>query len=685
MKIIHDILLVDDDATLRKALKIFLERLKYRCAEAANAKEAMKALAAQKFDLVISDLNMGGMNGVELMQTVKKEHPELDFIIITGYTSEYAYGDIIKAGAADYLSKPFEMVELTARIDRLEREKKILLELLDVNQRLESAMGQAQKMAEKAERASRAKSDFLASMSHEIRTPLNAIIGFTDILIDTPLSSEQNDYIKTIKVSSESLLALINDILDSSKIEAGKMSLENIDFDPEVLCYDVCELIRPRITGKPVTVMCHIGDGVPGQICGDPFRFRQVLLNLMGNATKFTPSGKIELFLDAEEKNGEVDIRAVVQDSGIGIPVHEQEIIFEPFQQSGESRSFKKGGTGLGLSICRKIATLMGGEIWVESEFGKGSRFYFTAKMKKSEEIAPQWSSPVELPGRRALIVGANYTNLNILQQALMSKGMAVTSVEDPADALPSLRKAAGGDKPFDICFIDTNTLGEEGFQLVRRIREQLSPDAPVSLAALASSLPGRAKHCAQAGFDGFISKPIRREKLFHMVRKLLGDRQEGASSKTERSIVTQYSIREEMKRSVRILVAEDNPVNQQLVKVMLVKGGYSVDVAKNGREAFEIYSRSPEKVDIILMDIQMPELDGVEATRMIRQWEKNAASEDRGKKRNVPIIAVTANAMKEDRSKCLSTGMNDYLVKPIKRELVFEAIEKWVLQTKDA
>ncbi|MFZ5572861.1 MAG: response regulator [Thermodesulfobacteriota bacterium] len=675
------ILVVDDDEQFRLAVRTILKQKGYDCRTAPDAETALRQLREESVDLVISDVQMPAMDGVELMRAAKADHPDLDFIMMTGFSSVYTYGDIINAGASDYMSKPFDMVELLARIERVDREKRIMQELKSVNQELAAMIDQAKKMAHKAEMASLAKTEFLASISHEIRTPLNAIIGFTDILIDTDLDREQRDYIKTIKVSSEALLALINDVLDASKIEAGKMNLENIDFDPEVLCYDVCDLIRPRIHDKPVEIRCTIGDGVPAKICGDPFRFRQVLLNLMSNATKFTEYGTIELRLDVEEEEGEqVKLITTVSDTGIGIASHKLDLIFEPFQQAIGSTAREYGGTGLGLSICRKIVALMGGEIWVESEPGRGSSFSFTVIMRKVEKNGVKPSSMVELKGKRVLIVGANFTNLNILKQALTARGMSVVAKTRAADVIPALQKDDKDLKPFDICIIDTHMLGADAFDLVRDIRRQPLPISRMALLAMASPLPGCAKECESAGFDGFISKPIRRPRLYQMIQRLIGEQAAAEEAPVDRQIMTQYSIREDLKRSVRILVAEDNPVNQHLVKVMLEKAGYQVTIAQNGMEALGHFTQHPGNFDIILMDIQMPKMDGITATREIRQWEKSrpAGPSDSGP---IPIIAVTANAMKEDRSKCLEIGMNDYIAKPIKREMVFEVIEKWVLK----
>ena len=523
---------------------------------------------------------------------------------------------------------------------------------------------------ETAEMSNQAKSRFLANMSHEIRTPMNGIMGYTDILFETNLTEEQSGYAQTIKRSSENLLSLIDDILDLSKIEAGYLSLETIDFDPEVVCYDVCELIRPRLENKPIEILCKIADEVPAFVKGDPVRFRQVLLNLMGNAVKFTEEGEIEVTLTVEDEiENMIRVHTTVRDTGMGIPENKLHTIFDAFQQADTSTTRRFGGTGLGLTICKKIAGMMRGNMWVESTAGKGSTFHFTAILQKSDKTGDTDIHQVTLEGKRALIADDNATTLDLLGYLLRKNGMDVKSLINSTDIIPAIEAAFLARQPFDICILDIKMPKMDGYEVARQIRLHDLAIKETPLLAFSSSSLFSYQKSLEAGFDGFLPKPLRRSEILSMIERLVGMKVSRESKKDH--LMTRHSVKEDEKHSVRILIAEDNPDNQGLMKVILQKAGYQTEIAENGKITVEKIISNPGAFDLILMDIQMPEMDGYEAARTIR---KNGFTE-------IPIIALTAHAMKGEKERCLSSGMNDYITKPIKRELIYEKIKTWVFQ----
>jgi PAS domain S-box-containing protein len=532
--------------------------------------------------------------------------------------------------------------------------------------RAEETMREARDLAE---RVARARSAFLANMSHEIRTPMNAVLGFVELVLDTELTPEQRRALELVRSSSETLLAILNDILDYSKIEAEHLELESIPFDLPKVVYATATLLAVRAREKHLELAVDVRPDVPGLVRGDPTRVRQVLMNLIGNAIKFTEEGEVAVTAALARRDGDrawVEFR--VRDTGIGIPPEQLATIFEEFTQADASTTRRYGGTGLGLAISRRLVALMGGELAVTSEVGRGSEFRFTLPFPVEPPApAPARAARPALTARRALVVDDNETNRRILRDMLGAEGVAVDAAASADAGFAALQRAAQAGTPYDFAILDVQLPDRDGFALAAQIRAAPELAGLPLLILTSAGERGDAARCRELGVQAYLTKPVVRTDLIEAVGAMLAPAAPAALAAPTAPgahIITRHSITES-RRSLRILLAEDNPVNQQVAVAMLVKRGHQVDVVETGRAAVDAVAA--RAYDVVLMDIQMPELDGLAATQRIRALPHG---------RVLPVIALTAHALSGERERCLAAGMDGYLAKPFKAHELFAAVE---------
>ncbi|MBI4624001.1 MAG: response regulator [Verrucomicrobia bacterium] len=668
------VLLVDDQAIVSEAVRRCLADQRdinfHYCADPTQALALAKQLNPT---VILQDLIMPGVDGFDLLQEYRASPETKDVPVIVLSTKEdpKVKAQAFELGANDYLVKVPDRVELVARVRfhsefyiRARQRDEAYRALRESQQQLADRNAALVSLNQQLEEATRAKSEFLANMSHEIRSPMNGVIGMTTLLLDTPLSSEQRDFVDTINSSGESLLTIINDILDFSKIEAGKIELETHPYDLRHCVEEAAELVAPQAADKGLELVVRVDLAIPAVVIGDVTRLRQIVVNLLSNALKFTAQGEVVVSVDLcpATKGGEIGLHFAVADTGIGIPREKQDKLFQSFTQVDSSTTRQFGGTGLGLAISKRLTELMGGTIWIESEVGRGSTFHFTIMVHTGTAETPAWhQAPAALRGKRVLLIEDNAAQRRTFTQCSGLWGLEIAEAASLAEAEAAL--AAPGVR-FNLLAVDGSMIGPDLAKGVARLRTLAGGAAAVLLMLVHRP---RAGDAASLGADGLLIKPVRPSSLLEsVVRAVTG----GPAEEKRAPVASAFTESLASRLPLRMLVADDNATNLMVGRMLLNRLGYSPDIAANG---LEVLGALEAKIyDLIFLDVRMPEMDGYEAARRIRaKWAGSEAARP-------CMIAMTGNAMQGEKERCLEAGMDDYISKPVRIEELKALIKRW-------